>query len=392
MRVYIVALGLGAVLSTQYQVTHAHSKGKRLGKLLLQAVKANELGEIRRLLGEQASAYHVDREGYPVLHWAPSAQAAELLLDQGADLHERDTEGATALHWAPHAGVARILLARGAQANARDNYARTPLHYALTARLAQELVNHSALIDARDNAHRTPLHYARSAAIVQALVRAGAHVRAQDQQGNTALDTAITMDVFRALLEVDPALVHVRDYNGQTIFARFVRNEHIENWEEALLALLQYNARVNVRNSAEQRAVRQVIGDDLIRACILGETHRVAQFLRNQPASIRDRVNRTVHGLTPLRAAVAQGHEQIVRYLLEQGAYVTHEDLQIAQAQGFERTAAFLRRYLAQGDRAIVGQNANPQALITAYPLIIGLGMGPGMLFPQGRSSSYLSQ
>ena len=85
------------------------------------------------------------------------------LFKAGADVNARFVEGSTPLHWAPTAEVAELLLSKGADPNAKDRSGLTPLDYVAkrdeigsNATLLDTLLKHGAKIpDPHDLLERT---------------------------------------------------------------------------------------------------------------------------------------------------------------------------------------------------------------------------------------------
>lgn len=102
------------------------------------AVRANDPGELRRLLAEGAAIDAQDHRGYSPLMLAAylgNAEAFDLLLDRGADPNTADSFGNTVLMGAAfkgHVAMVLRLLALGADPTARNEAGLDALAFATT--------------------------------------------------------------------------------------------------------------------------------------------------------------------------------------------------------------------------------------------------------------------
>ena len=131
----------------------------------LRAIADENLEEIRALVARDAGLLSaVLRDGLLALHMAAGA-GKEMVVDEllalGAESNLLDQTGKRPLHYASSAQIAELLLAAGADANGRDTmHARTPLHTVNSRKVAMVLVSAGADVDASDDNQRTPLHHA----------------------------------------------------------------------------------------------------------------------------------------------------------------------------------------------------------------------------------------
>ncbi|MBN2449225.1 MAG: ankyrin repeat domain-containing protein, partial [Lentisphaeria bacterium] len=285
--------------------------------------------------------------------WLSQAEARQLeifrlLLDEGAEANGRDSRGRTALlalaefrntvsvHTDPDRGsrcisgemdprpAMRRLLAAGADVNARDAAGNTPL-MALLAEdrmgferlpVVEFLLQHGARADARNEAGDTPLSLAMGSggrdalALAKVLLKAGADVQAADGKGRTPLLRAVAAcqkeDVIRLLLAAG-ANINARDREGNT--ALTLAHDGREARKGALSLLWQAGA-------VDPKARARQFGD----AARAGDRERVAALL----AEGAD-MDEPFRGVTPLGAAVSEGHTDLVVDLLAAGARADSE-------------------------------------------------------------------
>jgi ankyrin repeat protein len=141
------------------------------------------------------------------------------------------------------------------------------------------------------------------------------------------------LDTIRALLDGDPALLHLGSRRGLTP----LHCAALGGSRSAVNFLLDRGANIHARNPGDlepidftitgehprvnEDAARLLISKgatyDLTVASALGDIAAVRQMLDDGPARIRET---RPHGRRPLSAAIEFGHDDIVRLLLERGA------------------------------------------------------------------------
>ena len=126
-------------------------------KEFLEALNAGDAARMRELLADGgpdlASSYTED--GWSMLHLAPNAEIAGLLLDHGAEINAKNRHAVYGPENTPlaaqvymrHRDVAALLLERGADVDQADRAGFTPLHLAAAngrAELVELLLAHGA--------------------------------------------------------------------------------------------------------------------------------------------------------------------------------------------------------------------------------------------------------
>ena len=153
-----------------------------------QAIRTNDLVELRKLVGE-VGVESKDRSGLTPLMLASAfgtKEAVRALVEAGADVKAQNRVGLTALHVAwQDESVARLLVDRGADVNAKTQLGATPLLVASSANgttgVVSLLLDKGAELDAADNRGVTPLIAAASVgntAAAKLLLEHGANVNA----------------------------------------------------------------------------------------------------------------------------------------------------------------------------------------------------------------------
>jgi len=261
--------------------------------------------------GKAAAAVTVPPEPQPTAETLAAEDKAlaetKTYLDSGGKLNGELKPYSGRLHDAAAAGyvrVAKLLIDHGADVNAnaaRGGARRTPLHHAATAEMAALLITHGAKVDARDMFGATPLHTAAltgTPTVAALLLARGASAGATDNHGRTPLHSVGEMG-------------HSVEREGWLVVARL---------------LVAHGADVNARTEVPKPRLPGTRGSivssipcraaPLHFACRAG-SDEIVEFLIAQGAPVDARDFR---GNTPLHRAAAWGHVSVVKLLLAAGA------------------------------------------------------------------------
>lgn len=255
---------------------------------------------------------------------AGDARLVQALLKQRAEVDAAAGDGMTALHWAAYGGdreVVRLLIAAGANVNARGARGLTPLLLAADTAdgvLVESLLKAGADPNLANPRGTTPLMRAAAAGGVEsviALLKCGADVNARE---TARQHTALMFAAARGRVEVIRALAaHGADLNA---VSRTVANtsELLDEDGNPIPAAS--------RTGATQQRTR---GDGLAYG-IGGRTalqYAAREGLQAAAAALVEvgaGVNTVnpLDGSTALIVAIANGHYDLAKYLLEHGADV----------------------------------------------------------------------
>lgn len=247
--------------------------------------------------------------GLTALHYAARhnhVEVAARLLAAGATLDAREANAITPLLMAisnNNVDVARFLLAREADVNAMDWYGRTPLWEAVNVR---NLYVHNATF--RNGIDRAPL-----LTLIGQLLAAGADVNARTKE---------TPPFRHHLLEITGSLEWV-DFTGQTPFLTAALAGDLT----VMHLLLAHGADPMIGTFQGTSALMAAAGVNWV----------VAQTWTEGPAQLLEAVKlcrslgmdvnqANSMGVTALHGAANRGSEDIIRYLVEQGADLTRQD------------------------------------------------------------------
>ncbi|AIL64631.1 Ankyrin repeat protein [Rickettsiales bacterium Ac37b] len=230
-----------------------------------QAVRNNNIEEVKEFINKGASVNEGIGNGMPVLHIASylgHLPMIELLLDNSASIDAKCQDGKTAVHWAIQAvrrdkrtnniEVIKLLLNKGASIDIRDDSGRTPFHYCILYKNIEGMrllfKKEFDLTVAGENG-MVPLHYAirsNNKKAVQFLLSEGANIHAIDKDGKTALHYAAwNGDVKNIELLIDNgANVNAIDKEGKTALHYSTSRGDIENVE----LLLDKGAKIDARD------------------------------------------------------------------------------------------------------------------------------------------------
>ena len=219
----LIALSLALTISAS---SHAGASE------LLDAIKANDIAQVRALISAGADANEKSSSGGPlnIAAGQGSVEIVTALIDAGANLETPGFVGLHPLHAAAKAGqmeIAKLLIARGAIVDALDDSGRTPLIIAIsspkTINVIKVLLAAGANRGAEDRAyHRNALFWAvfeDRLDVVDALLATGLDVNIKDSdQDWTALHLAVAhfnYDIVQFLID-HGADVNIAGKNGET--------------------------------------------------------------------------------------------------------------------------------------------------------------------------------
>ncbi|XP_071508793.1 uncharacterized protein [Diadema antillarum] len=321
------------------------------------------------------------KDGSTLMHIASQCghpETALAFLKKGVPLHMPNKAGAVCLHAAAkrgHTAVVRALLQKGASVDARtkDNY--TALHIAVQhckPLVVQTLLGHGAQVQLKGGkAEETPLHIAarikEGEKVAEMLLKSGADVNATMTNGETAMHIASRhghIKMMEALLEdgadavclsksgENPIHIAVRHahYAIVKLLIDFLHNDmsrldaimavneqsvegetplhyaaeitkdmiHYPGEDEEIMALLlQYDADINI--------ITKLTHETPLHYCArAGNSDILMKMVQHLgPNMTQLAVNKqSKNGWSPLLVASEEGHEEIMRILLQQNARV----------------------------------------------------------------------
>jgi ankyrin repeat protein len=324
--IVIVLLGAGAEINAKSSFANT--------PLHLAVKRKKNIEMIKILLEAGADGTTVNGDDYTPLHIAAKlneAQAVMILLDSGIPIDIKNDRNDTPLHEASCAGSTesvQILLDRGAQVNIQEDDGKTPLHLAI---MGNDIKTIKALlavkyiqVDIQDIEFKTALHIAaeqKSTDAIQLLLSKGARTDLKDKNGDTPLHVAAQVDCPEAvsfLLEKNSKIgaADIKNRNGKTALDEALQKNHFKTAQ----ALLNAGASIEIRDAFGYTP--------LLNAVANGKEETV-KFLLDQGAEI----NTLGRGRTPLHIAAKAGHASIVALLL------SHPKIQVDLKDGQGCTA-----------------------------------------------------
>ena len=295
---------------------------------LHRAAQGGHTDVVRQLLEAGADPEPTNSVGHNPLHLAVRggfSDAVAVLLANGADPNTTSRQGRTALHYAVTCKVVKIdlislLLKAGVDVNASTNTGSTALIYAAASgpeAAVRALLEAGARLDARCKRQSTPIHEAAQGgnlAVVKLLMAAGANPLANWKDDITPLELALAhnhLDVALQLLEPTDA----------------VRNS-IDTYEEFLCQLAQTGFEKGIIKALDLHSLNLNKGDSRYGQSPLSHAAEnghegVVRVLLNRGA---DPNSTDKSGRTPLSWAVLNGHETVAKYLLKGNTFMNTED------------------------------------------------------------------
>ena len=269
-------------------------------KDFFQAIRSNELEQVRALSVERANLTAADSKGVTPLLYASafgSLESMKLLLDAGADVNGKDSFEQVPLHWAAcDPARVRLLVERGANVNAKTKSGRTALMAASACQAAEESV--------------------------KLLLGKGADVNAVQQTGTTALLEAAGYGgcrIARMLLSAG-AKPDVADAGGYTPLMAAAGAGDVELVRE----LLAKGAQVNAKNTFSGVVKNGDIQLKSLTPLMLGVPTGSAELVRVLLEAGADVKARDLRGMTPLMMAAASEYQnaEVVKLLIDRGSDV----------------------------------------------------------------------
>ena len=229
-----------------------------------------------------------------------------MLLDAGANINERDANDITPLIIAitnNHPDVARFLIDRGADIKAVDWYGRTPLWAAVETRNMD--VDNATFVNSIDRAPYLDL--------IQVLLERGAEVNARMKE---------VPPIRRDFLRVTGSLAWV-DFTGQTPFLTAALAGDVT----VMKLLLKHGADPNIPTFAGTTALMAAAGVNWV----FDQTFDEGQPTLLEAVKLCVELGMDVNavnsmGLTAMHGAANRGSDDIIRYLVQQGARIDVKD------------------------------------------------------------------
>jgi len=278
---------------------------------LLEAAKAGDLDNVRRILGASPTPQLVNCRDLDGRHSTPLHFAAgynrlavvEFLLQHGADVQAKDKGGLVPLHNAcsyGHYEVTELLVRAGASVNVSDLWKFTPLHEAAAKGkydIVKLLLKHGADATKKNRDGHTPLD----------LVRDGDQDIADLLRGDAALlDAAKKGHLTRVHKLVTSQNINCRDSQGRNSTPLHLAAGY--NNLDVAEYLLEHGADVNAQDKGG-----------------LIPLHNASSYGHLDVAALLIRFNTEVNatdrwGFTPLHEAAQKGRTQLCALLLAHGA------------------------------------------------------------------------
>ena len=243
----------------------------------------------------------------------------ELLAAKGADCDACDSSNATPLHASIENGSADLvsfLCARGANVQAPTSCDETPLYRACWSDrvdIAGLLVAKGASLTYMTQSGEVPLHAAArngSQAIVEILINAGADVNVLDEFCRTPLHFAVLKERCQILdfLISHGADIDMETSTGETALHLAARCDSTS----CLEVLIRHNPNASATNRNGETALFLAATYGCVRA-----VEKLVAIVSNLEAS-----DSRIDFETPLHAAAKNGHKEILRILLKEGAKI----------------------------------------------------------------------
>jgi ankyrin repeat protein len=212
-------------------------------------------------------------------------EAMRVLIEKGADVDYAHEKGLLEAMKSGDEEIVRLLLSNGAKIESRDDEGNTALDYA----------HEKGLLEAMKSGDEE---------IVRLLLSNGAKIESRDDEGNTALHLASSEDTILSLIE-SGADIEARNKQGQTPLLTAL----MEGKEHKVWIFLGKGASTECMDVPGVMALHHAFAANFTDTTILA--------LIDGGANIEARDKRA---WTPLLAAIAYVHREVVRQLLSKGA------------------------------------------------------------------------
>ncbi|KAF5857293.1 hypothetical protein ETB97_005977 [Aspergillus alliaceus] len=266
-----------------------------------------------------------DSYGQTPLSWAAKnghSAVVQLLIESGADIKSKDASGWTPLTLAVKHGceaVVQLLVQSGADIESKDVHGRTPLSWAAWdghVSVAQFLAEKGADLESKDDTYdRSPLSWGALNghwAVVLLLFKEGADIESKDFNGQTPLILAAAsgrVKVVQLLVEVG-ADIESKDMNIRTPLSWAAWCGY-----EVVQLLLSKGADVKAQDKEGRTPLSRVAENG---------HEPVVKLLVDKGADIQSKDN--ILHRTPLAWAALNGNEEAVKLLIEAGADLESKD------------------------------------------------------------------
>ncbi|BET30838.1 MAG: ankyrin repeat domain-containing protein [Wolbachia endosymbiont of Ephestia elutella] len=320
---------------------------------LFDAVRRNNLSEVKNLLSMGADVNIRDRRGWAPLHYASDndnkLDTSRAILNRNANIEAKTNIGETPLHIANAYGqlkIIELLIDKRANIEAKTNDGLTPLHVAIqhnntTPKIIEFLIDKGVNIEAKIKDDQTPLHHAvfkDRLDIVRVLSSRGANIEAKTSDGKTPLDLAIQgnyTDIvgFLKQTELDKKLLTATENGDLSEVKKFVgQGASVNAIEVGIFGRkpIHIAAEKNYKDIIEFLLGKEVSVDDTSnygwtplhytasKGCL-----EVAKFLIDKGASINAQ---NVYGREPIHIAAEHDNKNIIELLLNKGVSVNEVD------------------------------------------------------------------
>ncbi|CAF0712711.1 unnamed protein product [Brachionus calyciflorus] len=274
---------------------------------LIQAVFTANLDEVKSLLNKKVEVNHQSQNGkIRALHVAAHC-SGNFKPVQKEEAHESDVsdEGMHEIY----IEIVRLLCKFGARVNIKDTNQLTPLHYACRSnshKAVEILLENQADVNSRDKNWQTPLHICsmyNSVECARLILPYILNIDASDKQGRSALAHAC----FNGHYEMVEILLE----NGANCNIHDKQERKPIHWA----SFMGYCDLVELllKNGADVNSLDKDLYTPLLAACASGKSEETIKLLVENGA---DTSSTTAHDSTIFHLACLNGHDQIVRDLL----------------------------------------------------------------------------